>query len=421
MWDTLADLGGVASFTSLESLRITVRNWNLEPGPVVVSLSLLTVLTQLTLLDLREDLDFATWTGRSFPSDVSVLSSLSALRVLRCHFLEEAMILAGDPLPVQVRFLHAVTGLEELKLGFRESFWSLPHASCLAMQGAVAALQSLKKVVITILDPGFQQLHLPLSVFAAAPSTETFVFKVVKEFPAPAVWIPGYSSAQARECFKALAKLRCLELRGCTVYGHIPRAADLLAGLPSTCLTRLALQIAFEPIQVELMEQVARFRDLEELDVRPLHVDSCFFDQFSNLKCLTRLNLHAEEPGDQGTGVSGVRAAAVQLQTAILECDGSPRSGRTGGAATFVCSTGVWPRGPFTTPWKEFPHGQHVNWRIMMAPAAASERLLILRCACCTVSACLCFSMRRAVVHYRKGGGVVGRCPTSRHAGTSTF
>jgi hypothetical protein len=146
-------------------------------------------------------------------SEVSVLSHLTALQVLRYTLFMEAVCVEGDPLPVQFRFLTTATALKELSLVFSYSFWRLPSESCLAMQEAVSYLSSPKIVWLlisrTARDDQLMHLHAPLSVFAAAKSIEHLCFwwnePLHKHFHRPHPFL------LQRDCFRALTKLRSLD------------------------------------------------------------------------------------------------------------------------------------------------------------------------------------------------------------------
>lgn len=223
--DARPDVGSLASLTRLKCLEIDACCEDSQP--IYGSLSPLAALTRLTSLDLCDDVDMAEMES-SLPSDVSVLSSLAALQVLRCGFFMTAEFVAGDPLPVQLRFLRSATGLEYLDLGFWGPFWSLPHASSLAIREAVGALMRLTQVMLTIkqweLSYESEQFYMPAGIFAAATSIESFDFWYDGPCPGPS---SGLRSAKARTCFTALAKLQRLRLDA--AHEPLPRCADLLA------------------------------------------------------------------------------------------------------------------------------------------------------------------------------------------------
>lgn len=319
MGDTsLADMGGLESLTGLKSLQVLFYSYPGDPQPVAESMSPLATLTRLTYLDLRIRDLYEEEDGEKecrLPSDVSAISSLAALRVLRCSYIHAAETLDGDPLPVQLRFLSSATGLEELELGFWGSFWSLPLASRDAMQEAVASVTSLKRVIISIEGRGLQNYCVPLRVFAAASSIECLTISYLGPRPSPS---SRFRSAQARGCFGALSNLQSLVL-----YQGL-HFADLLSGLPSTCLTRLELDAHAAPVprMRKLMQEISRFSHLEFLNLRSFDA-TCLdsLDQLSDLQCLNWLSLvsaTAYEPGARGSG-DCCNAQAVALETAILE------------------------------------------------------------------------------------------------------
>lgn len=333
MRGSFADLGGLANLSGLQSLKFSSSMDDNESHhrPVVQSLSPLIALAGLTRLDISRNLG---WSVSTIPSDVSVLSSLGALQVLRCGFFVTADVLAGDPLPVQVRFLRTATALEELDLKFWGSFWSMPHASTLAMREAVSALRSLKLVAISNQGDFSQHVvpfYVPLSVFAAASSIGSFKCRNhYFSFGAPRPRGPeaGYSSAQAQVSFAALSKLRKLELAvfwnvlDDVEHAHVPLLADLLAALPSTCLTSLSLSVNVVPLEV--MQQIARFPDLQVLQLQSSTIlwKSRFLDHLFDFKFLTQLELtvHVDTLPHEGHGdVITIDTEAVQLKNTIVE------------------------------------------------------------------------------------------------------
>lgn len=312
MMGNLVDLRDVASLTGLRSLQMNISNFDEDDGPAVASFSPLTALTGLTRLEVCEDENLI---GEGLPSDASALSSLEALQVLRLSSFEEAEVRARDPLPVDLRFLRSATALEELDLVFWGSFWSLPPAASDVMREAVAALTRLKQVKITLVGAGWETYHEPLHVFAAASSIESFEFIVEA---APTGFSSGHSSAEVCGCFNALAKVRSLTLRGWEKRGPMPCCLDLLAELPSTSLTRLSISVEAEP--QELMQQMSRFPDLQELDLRASLVDSSFLVHLADLKCVTWLYAqfmkHAQEPE---AGVPPISDEVARLKATVLE------------------------------------------------------------------------------------------------------
>lgn len=312
LWDSMADLGGLASITGLQSLRVDTN----DVPASFQSLSPVVALTGLTLLELSEDEEFAT-RETGLRSDVSALSSLAALRVLRLSFLAATEVLAGDPLPVQFRFLRTATVLEELELGLWGPFSMLPNASLRATREAVGGLKSLKKVSIRVKGSEVRGYLVPLHAFTAASCIESFEFQ---DHGPSFGQLLGYDTDIACGCFRALAKLRRLTLSvPCragpgSAYVSFPRM-ELLAGLPSNRLTYLSLDVDSAPL--ELTHQIA-FRDLEVLKLRSHRVTSRFVDQLSALKCLTRLELIVWQQM-HGAAVSAIRERAAQLKTAIYE------------------------------------------------------------------------------------------------------
>lgn len=284
------DLGGLAALTALKSLRIRP----LRPdGPVfmVESLSplsaLIRVMTGLTLLDLLRN--NASWSAYCAQSHVSVLSTLTALRVLRCDFaLDKAEFEDGDPLPVHLRFLRTAAALEELELGAVLSH--LPDDAVRAAGEAVCALSSLKRVSIRTAHLELGKYIMALSSFAAASSIESFSFRHTW-LSYKRMWHP--LRVQARGYFTALSKLRSLFLEGRDVQGHAYFCADLLAGLPSSHLTCLSLGV--QKANVQLMQQIVRFHDLQDLALHSPPVESECLGQLFKLKGLTRLLLIGEE------------------------------------------------------------------------------------------------------------------------------
>lgn len=288
-----ADLGGLAGVTGLKSLRVESRGnyYDIFGGDSVEeTLSPLSAMTGLTLLDLVQQ-DHTGTEVLVTPSHVTVLSALTSMRVLRCSFFGKAEVAAGDPLPVQLRFLRSARALEVLDLGFWASFWALPYASSLAVKEAVSGLLSLKQVTIRILIGNLEQFCLPLSAFSAASSIESLSFRA--DGPEFDEWED--SPVRARDCLKALTNLRSLSLAGNTVCGRVPHCAELLAGLPSTRLSSLSLSVC--EADLPLPEDIARFSDLESLSLASERA-SWFpgFDALCDLKCLTQLEVKVISP-----------------------------------------------------------------------------------------------------------------------------
>lgn len=163
---------------------------------------------------------------------------------------------------------------------------------------------------------GYEGDFLPLGVFAAATSIESFLFSRKTSYNLSSQ--EKYSPAWTFGCLRGLSGLQHLELKTDLTVDNIPRCADLLGGLPSNHLTRLALPINAVPL--ELMRQIARFRDLQELELWSSDANTTFLDQLPDLKCLTSLVLHV------GNGewrdpevVSAIKARLERLRTAIRE------------------------------------------------------------------------------------------------------
>lgn len=292
---TLSHLGGVASLTGLKSLRMGFDLDERMAEPVIETLSPLTALMGLTLLGLNDGYQ-SDW-DCDVPADISVLSCLTALRVLRCNLNREAKFFARDPIPVQLRVLRLATGLEELSLVLEGPSWSLSDVSyCALMREGVSALKSLKRVALKIFKGDSAQSCAFLRLFGTVSSLEAFWFEVHNwqdPDPLPAL---GFTASQAVACFHPLTLLRSLVLlddNGTTGHAElIPHCADLLAGLPgpSTRLTRLHLTV--QATDVPTMQQVARFRDLQELKLRS------FFTEPQTSGPTVQLKMcHLPEPG----------------------------------------------------------------------------------------------------------------------------
>lgn len=282
-----------------------------------MSLSPLSALTGLTLLDMAEEVLDARAETRRVPPDVSALSTLTALRVLRCSFFDEAGFAAGDPLPVQLHFLRTATALHELQLGFYVSFWSLPDASSYAVRAAVSALTTLKNVNIEVHTPFEDRLrerYVPL-----APSIEGLRYHAevpVEEVP------PLQAFEQASCCLTALSKLQSLHLTGMGRGGFTPDCLGYglcLAGLRSTQLKRLFLHV--DTASAVLTEQIAHFCDLQELMVLCKSASLGFLDPLFKLKCLRHLHLSLDGKAvwERGGAISSIKADAERLESAIIE------------------------------------------------------------------------------------------------------
>lgn len=273
-------LAPLAALTGLQSFQLRVAG---EDGVRLDSLSLLTALAGLTRLDLGTH---GRWPGGVGigPPAASILSSLTALRVLRCGLLSSQGPPAdGDPLPVELRFLRAATALEVLDLGLGAPVWCLGEAQVSAALEAVSALSSLKKVRIRLngFPPPF---FAPLAPFAAASSVESLVYEI------GGAMLPRSEddAAHARACLKALTQLRSLSFEGEGCF--VPHCADLLAGLPSACLTSLSVKVDTEP-DAALMQQISRFHDLQDLVLDSPPVRSELLSQLFGLRSLTHLVL----------------------------------------------------------------------------------------------------------------------------------
>lgn len=281
------NLGVLANLSGLRSLRIGVL-FDAGSELLVDSLTPVLALTGLTLLELREDVgEDKVPVTCSLPADVSPLSMLTALRVLRCSPVKAAEYVEGDPIPLQLRFMRTASSLEELDLGYWGTFWPLPEASRLAVRSAICSLQSLKKVTISVVAGVLAQYYAPLLAFAAAPSTETFSFLITVENHEGwrADHWPHDTAAQVQSCFRALRNLKSLSLEGHMNSCSVPHCADLLAGLPSTQLTRLNLAADTEDEPV--MAQIARFTELQHVCMfSDIHNTEENFGERLGLKCM---------------------------------------------------------------------------------------------------------------------------------------
>lgn len=271
MWRP-ADLSGLACLTGLKSLRGEFLRKPEKPDEepddpyeeITATLAPLAVLTGLTLLDFMDDVyDYS----RS-PPDVSVLSSLTALCVLRCCLFDIAETVNGDPIPVQLRFLCSATALEELELGFETCFWFLSDDSTRALPTKVAALPNLKRIKI-VRSPHYREeqdeeerYYEPLTVFAASASIETLSYMADSRLG----WrLTLEDTAIARACLTALTNLQSLTLCGLQGHGSVPGSVEVLAGLPTTHLTHLCLSV--ETATVPLIHQLTRFLGLQDLSL----------------------------------------------------------------------------------------------------------------------------------------------------------
>lgn len=307
----------LSGVTGLKSLSLEGDGF-FERGFDIDRLSQLTALTGLTLLDLT--LAYDDFFGfREAPSDVSVLSALTALRELRCSFFQNANVVPGDPLPIELGFLCSASALEVLDLGFREPFWSLPEASSRAVRQSVCGLLSLKQVSIHIEFENVEQYYLALSAFASAPSTETLSFKAYGPNLCESISLEGdeHTLAQARDCLKALTKLQSLSLVECRK-GRVPHCTDLLAGLASARLTCLELDVGTEG--AALVHEIARFQDLQHLLLERAVRLPCL-DPLSDMKCLTCLHVTSSELDGKmhAYANSSEHWRPSQLETAICE------------------------------------------------------------------------------------------------------
>lgn len=338
VWGPPCDIGELTTLTGLKGLCITVmvrpRGVHMPAGEenaqTVATLSPLSALTALTMLDLTK-LGTTLVDPRAVPPSVSALSCLTALRVLRGSFFDVPEFVEGDALPVQLHFLRTAPALEELDLGFKGPFWSLPSAAGCAMRASVSALTSLKQVRIVLHSPFENRqsnYYAPLAAFASAASIERLTYSYwaedsVEEVPS------SEAIAQALGCFTALTKLQSLHLAGlkrngftpaCVDHGLIPGGAGMLGSLPSTRLTYLHLQVdAATPL---LMEQIARFGNLRDLTLVCNSVSLGCVDPLFHLKCLTKVQLTASGDAmraEYGGCASTIKAEVARLKSAILE------------------------------------------------------------------------------------------------------
>lgn len=349
--DRSPDLKGLAHMTGLKSLRLeTSREGGMGSyrAPIADTLAPLSLLTGLTLLDLMEHAPRYFLDHCEMPSNLAVLSALTALRVLRCCLFDRAEFVEGDPIPVQLHFLRTTTALEELELGFGGGyndssddygwFWPLPDDSSSAMRAAVCALPSLKRVKtwMTFRDGvdnaslcagsnyrkrfanAGEYYYAPLAVFAAAATIETLSHMA----DIPVLLRTPQTIATARACLTALTKLQSLVLCGMYVDRHkgVPDCVDLLAGLPSNRLTHLCLRV--DTATERFMDRLAQFRDLQDLTLYCNTGVSRFLDPLFNLRCLTRLHMSWDSDAMRelhGGAFTAIEAEATSLKKAIVD------------------------------------------------------------------------------------------------------
>lgn len=180
---------GLSCLTNLLSLDIEfvheTRGTREHCGPDFATVTALTRLTHLGICDgegIRECCGKNAC--RCKHSWLSNLSRLTALAELR---LPHICMAAGRPrmshgrslLPSELLVLRSATALKLLDLAFEGRFWSqLDKGACRALQEAVAGLSKLKALKLRVSSVGPQQSCLPLAVFSAAPSVESFTYYV---------------------------------------------------------------------------------------------------------------------------------------------------------------------------------------------------------------------------------------------------
>lgn len=279
LWESLGCWSSLTSLAGLKHLRMESKPLAYPSASTI--LTPLVALQGLTYLDAyikAHAIDPAAIAG----CDFSVLSPLTALRALTCPAWRNAMFAGEDPLPIQLRFLKTATALELLDLRFLGSFWTLPLTSILAMQQAVSSLASLKTVAIGIVDTELEHYSSPFAVFAAATSIEWLFF----ESGGCGHSLPDKTHDLARACFKRLQKLKNFTQWGATAPSQFH---ELLLDLSSTQLTKLHINVEFAT--VPLMEHIAGFSTLQELNMVFRDSSLMFLGPLLNLKELTFLDL----------------------------------------------------------------------------------------------------------------------------------
>lgn len=306
----------LTSLTGLRRLELGVVERRDPRLAAVTTLTPLTALSGLTNLDIMDLDNVSDWPADSItfvPWDLSVLSHLTALQKLRCNVYQEARFDAGDPLPVQLRFLCSATALEELMLGFCGSFWTLPPDSIRAMQRAVSSLGCLKDVRIWVDDAEPVQFFARMAVFAASSTIEILWFMT----PSYALPVHPETHRMARGCFKQLRMLRNFRQAGTFAP---PQFIDLLSELSSTQLTSLHLQL--DSATMSLMQQIAHFSDLQELYLELHSVCLQFLEPLFVMKELKDLVMKVDEEElrvQHGAAVSAILKLASRLKVAALE------------------------------------------------------------------------------------------------------
>lgn len=119
MWDAPASLSFSTRLSALESLRIEVMDWR-DGTARFESLTTLTALSRLTSLQLcSRRCDSEHWVVMvTTSSEMSVLSQLTALRVLKYEIFVHSSLVGADPLPVQLHVLTSAAALVTLELAF---------------------------------------------------------------------------------------------------------------------------------------------------------------------------------------------------------------------------------------------------------------------------------------------------------------
>lgn len=298
-------------------------------------------LSQLTFLSLC-----TSWGGQfsSDPADLSVLSRLSALRSLQINALRPSFV-EGDPLPAQFHILRAATGLEtiELKIAAAAGSWAgMPPDSHCAVQEAVAGLSKLSQLCIHFtelwesprhrlvgsLREGSQSLGADfltlLSLFTAAAQVRELQFHMEHYnqhwISERSVDPAGCTPEDARTCLSSLMHLCGLSLGVKKLRGSVPApySLELLQGLPSTQLTSLILRTAVAT--VPLLQEIARFHDLQELSLFVYDMEEGCFEVLQRMTGMSKMEVILPSRFlCITTGLSGEDRASICKQATLLK------------------------------------------------------------------------------------------------------
>lgn len=171
----------------------------------------------------------------------------------------------------------------------------------------------MKNVEISIDDRELVDYFAQLAVFAAASSTDALKFSACGD----QAQSQPETRRVARGCFKHLKMLRTFEQHGSPGPANF---VEVLSELPSPQLTLLSLRL--DSATMPTMQQIARFQDLQQLQLTFDSASLQFLEPLFELKELTHLVVGVnigEMQAQHGASLSAIRKRAARLKAAILE------------------------------------------------------------------------------------------------------